>query len=318
MSARPARPQLLPPAEEDRDRIVRGRPVRKFGEGDRLHDVGASTERIHLLLSGSASVSVITPFGCWPALTVFSPSFLNLGRAFLGAPDPCVFAPAPMSEGALMGRSEARALLVDLSKDGAAFRRLALRSLTAQLRGADETLRSFFDAPPPADVEPPPAAPEASPLQSSSSIEIPALLGPGDVPPRAFLGLGLSPRLLAQDECLLTAGEPGEVAYLLAEGELRVSIRIPGVGEEAVAFLAPGEVAGEMALVDDGPRSADVVAHGGPALVYAVSRDAFLTLLASGGSEGATLLARIAVTLCQRLHQTLERVAVFRQLAGPF
>lgn len=313
-----ARPDVLPPAEEDRDRIARGRPVRRFGEGERLHDRGDASERIHLLLSGSASVSVVTPFGCWPALTVLSPSFLNLGRAFLGSPDPCVFAPAPKSEGALIGRSEARALLFDLSKDGAAFRRLALRSVTAQLRGADETLRGFFDAPPPDDVEPPPAAPEASPLQTSSSIDIPALPGPGELPPWAFPHLGLSPRRLGPEERLLTAGEPGEVAYLLAEGELRVSILIPGVGEEAVAFLAPGEVAGEMALVDDGPRSADVTAHDGPALVYAVSRSVFRTLLASGGAEGATLLARIAVTLCRRLHQTLERVAVFRQLAGPF
>jgi CRP-like cAMP-binding protein len=42
-----------------------------------------------------------------------------------------------------------------------------------------------------------------------------------------------------------------------------------------------------MALVDDAPRSTDVFAHGGPAVVYVLTRAVFRELLASGAPEGA-------------------------------
>lgn len=50
-------------------------------------------------------------------------------------------------------------------------------------------------------------------------------------------------------------GEPGDVMYIVLDGE--VSIR---VGEKTLASAGPGELIGEMALVDSRPRSASAVA----------------------------------------------------------
>ncbi len=73
-----------------------------------------------------------------------------------------------------------------------------------------------------------------------------------------------------------------------------------------------------MALIADAPRSADVVAHEGAALVFALSRPVFRRLLASGAPEGAGLLGGIAVVLSRRFEEAVQKAATFRVLAGPF
>ncbi|MGH7293416.1 MAG: cyclic nucleotide-binding domain-containing protein, partial [Polyangiaceae bacterium] len=52
-------------------------------------------------------------------------------------------------------------------------------------------------------------------------------------------------------------GDPGDKLFILLEGKVRISREIAGMGEEALAVLGPGEVFGEMSLIDEAPRSAD-------------------------------------------------------------
>jgi CRP-like cAMP-binding protein len=56
-------------------------------------------------------------------------------------------------------------------------------------------------------------------------------------------------------------GDVGDKVYLILEGKVRIGRQVPGVGEEALAVLGPGQVFGEMALLDECPRSADAIAH---------------------------------------------------------
>jgi CRP-like cAMP-binding protein len=116
---------------------------------------------------------------------------------------------------------------------------------------------------------------------------------------------------------LFPAGSAGHESAIVAKGRLRVSVMIPGAGEEALAILGPGEIVGEMSLVDDAPRSASVFAHNGPATVYVLSRDVFRRLLDTGDEKGASLLSGIAVVLARRLEEALRKAAGFRILSGP-
>lgn len=56
-------------------------------------------------------------------------------------------------------------------------------------------------------------------------------------------------------------GDVGDKLYLVLEGKVRIGRTVPGMGEEALAVLGPGRVFGEMALLDESPRSADAIAH---------------------------------------------------------
>ena len=56
-------------------------------------------------------------------------------------------------------------------------------------------------------------------------------------------------------------GAPGDKMYLILSGAVRISRQVPGMGEEALAVLRAGTHFGEMALIDDFPRSADARFH---------------------------------------------------------
>jgi CRP-like cAMP-binding protein len=60
---------------------------------------------------------------------------------------------------------------------------------------------------------------------------------------------------------LFQYGDPGDKLYIILEGKVRISREVGGMGEEALAVLGAGEVFGEMALLDESPRSAGALAH---------------------------------------------------------
>ncbi len=73
---------------------------------------------------------------------------------------------------------------------------------------------------------------------------------------------------------ILTASQPGEVAYVVLDGTLKVST-VQSTGRElTLALLGPGEIVGELALADRSGRSADVVALE-PATLIWIDRNAF-------------------------------------------
>jgi predicted RND superfamily exporter protein len=62
-----------------------------------------------------------------------------------------------------------------------------------------------------------------------------------------------------EGELAITQGEPGSSMHLLLEGEAEVVGRDPATGRKMIlARLKPGDIFGEIALVEPGPRSADV------------------------------------------------------------
>ncbi len=60
---------------------------------------------------------------------------------------------------------------------------------------------------------------------------------------------------------LFQYGDPGDKLFVILEGKVRISREVAGMGEEALAVLGPGEVFGEMSLLDESPRSADARVH---------------------------------------------------------
>src|SRR6185503_19562954 len=68
-------------------------------------------------------------------------------------------------------------------------------------------------------------------------------------------------------------GDVGDKVYLILEGKVRIARQVPGIGEEALAVLGPGQVFGEMALLVESPRSADALSHDGCRLLAIAKED---------------------------------------------
>lgn len=102
-------------------------------------------------------------------------------------------------------------------------------------------------------------------------------------------------------------GDVGEKLYLIREGKVRISREVPGMGEEALAILGPGEVFGEMALLDDAPRSADAVVHERCKLLV-IPRDGFDDLLFLNKELAYEVLWTIVTILVKRLRETNDKL----------
>ncbi|HPW56179.1 MAG TPA: cyclic nucleotide-binding domain-containing protein [Thermoanaerobaculaceae bacterium] len=135
----------------------------------------------------------------------------------------------------------------------------------------------------------------------------------------AELGL-LATQLVAQryeaDTVIFSEGEPGDRLFVVLEGQVRISRRIPSLGEEALAILRRGDVFGEMALVDEKPRSADAIAHGDGCALLAITR---VDLARAAASDPASMLGFFALMgqiLCRRLRSMTEQLVAWRIMTG--
>jgi len=89
-------------------------------------------------------------------------------------------------------------------------------------------------------------------------------------------------------KAIMLEGSVGNVMYILLEGRVTISIKGGVVGR-----VGTGGVFGEMALVDQSPRTANALAETDCTLL-AINRDAFLYLVKTSPVFGSSLLAGIA------------------------
>ena len=79
---------------------------------------------------------------------------------------------------------------------------------------------------------------------------------------------------LAPQQTLFTAGDPGDGFYVLDEGLLKVNVISVAGSERILAILGPGDLLGELSVIDGAPRSASVTAIRASKLRF-VSRTVF-------------------------------------------
>jgi len=108
-------------------------------------------------------------------------------------------------------------------------------------------------------------------------------------------------------ETIFRHGDPGEKLYLILEGKVRISREVPGMGEEALAVLGSGQLFGEMALLDESPRSADAHVHETCRLL-AIPKDDFDDLLFLNKELAYEVLWSIVKMLLRRLRETNDKL----------
>jgi CRP-like cAMP-binding protein len=111
-------------------------------------------------------------------------------------------------------------------------------------------------------------------------------------------------------------GEVGDKLYIILDGKIRISREVSGMGEEALAVLGIGQAFGEMALIDDFPRSADARVHEKCRLLV-LTKDALEDLLFLDKDLGYEVLWNFVRILSTRLRETNDKMT-FLSVTGKF
>ena len=115
---------------------------------------------------------------------------------------------------------------------------------------------------------------------------------------------------------IFTEGEAGDNLYIVVDGSVRISRMVPGMGEECLSILGRGEVFGEMALIDEQPRSADARSHRLGSTVFSISRSLLEEVLSMDPDAAVQFLTLLCRLLCRRIRAMNERLVAWRVMAS--
>jgi CRP-like cAMP-binding protein len=102
---------------------------------------------------------------------------------------------------------------------------------------------------------------------------------------------------------IFTRGDPSDLAYMIVRGKIDISLD-GGPSPRRLTSLGPGEVFGEMGLIDSGPRSATATAAE-ESVCMALGGDELLGMLETEPKEAVAYVR----TLIRRLRAANEQIA---------
>lgn len=114
-------------------------------------------------------------------------------------------------------------------------------------------------------------------------------------------------RQYRRGEKIVAQGEPGDSFFVIVRGRVAVSVLSPESRDVVLTSLTDGDFFGEMALLDDAPRSATVVATERSEIAV-LTREAFFDLLRGNFGLTRSLLAAFTRRL-RRANATIEGLA---------
>lgn len=88
-----------------------------------------------------------------------------------------------------------------------------------------------------------------------------------------MLATVVSRKSVPRSTTIMSSGDPTDSMYIVLSGRLKVMMSDAEGKEVILTILGPGEIFGEMGLIDDEPRSASVVAIEPCELLYISKRD---------------------------------------------
>jgi CRP-like cAMP-binding protein len=110
-------------------------------------------------------------------------------------------------------------------------------------------------------------------------------------------------RRYAKDDVVFHADESGDIFCLIKEGQVKVTMISPEGKEIILSLLGPGDFFGEMALLDNEPRSATIIATE-PLEIITIWRSDFLHIL----SENFSITQKVLAELSRRLRNASNRI----------
>jgi CRP/FNR family transcriptional regulator, cyclic AMP receptor protein len=109
------------------------------------------------------------------------------------------------------------------------------------------------------------------------------------------------------DAVIFNQGSLGDKMYIVTNGQVEIRFDDESGGGRAALYLGAGQIFGEMALLDQGSRSASVVAVQAGTEAYAISSKDFLALCTTDTDIGYIMMRNMALDLSFKLrHKNLN------------
>jgi CRP/FNR family cyclic AMP-dependent transcriptional regulator len=124
-------------------------------------------------------------------------------------------------------------------------------------------------------------------------------------------------RSYKEGEVVFHEGEPGVGMYIIEEGSVKVFINASDNRGIELARLEKGEFFGEVALLEDEPRSATVMAMEPTALI-GLFRPDLLDLIDRNPEAGVKIVLKLSQILAARLRHTHEEMRRMRTEAPSY
>ena len=109
--------------------------------------------------------------------------------------------------------------------------------------------------------------------------------------------------VLNRGDVICRQGDPGDNVYIIGQGQVEIVVRDSQGASRPALYLGSGQVVGEVALIDEGPRSATVIAAEDNTTVYSITIDAFTRLCREDTAIGYLLMRNLAQDLSFKLRR---------------
>jgi CRP-like cAMP-binding protein len=118
-----------------------------------------------------------------------------------------------------------------------------------------------------------------------------------------------SEQRFSKGQIITREGEQGDELYIITEGFVEVLLgEKPSSAARVVVSLGSGQVLGEMALLDQGPRSASLRATSEPTVLQVIQRNHFEKLCQDNTHIGYIVMRNLAADLSFKLrHRNLNQ-----------
>lgn len=112
------------------------------------------------------------------------------------------------------------------------------------------------------------------------------------------------------DDMIFSQGDAGDKMYIIGAGQVEIRVKAPDGDSFAALYLGQGQLFGEMALLDQGRRSASVVAVQDPTTVFSIPSGAFNDLCQQDTVIGYVIMRNMALDLSFKLrHRNFDPAA---------
>ncbi len=297
--------------------------IEKVAKGEFLFRENEGSMDFHVIREGSITVQKETPFGP-QLLATIAPGDILGEMNFIDRTHRSTDACAVSDLSSFSFSFSALDQIMDEEKEMAVGLHWAFwRSLTEKVRDANDQLKMFFleDArksqgrkrsePKKAEVQ------QQIRVKSEDKVDLFRERGLSAAEMK-LLATFSSEERFREGSMIFREGDSGDKLFIVLDGRVRISKFIPGVGEEALAVLDRGDFFGEMALIDDKPRSADAKAHEIDTTVLSIDRATLNEILSMDPHASLQFLNLLCRMISRRLREINDKIIQWKYMSGGF